>query len=174
MIFTNLETERLILKVIDMDDAEFMYKQFSNDDVNRYLFDEEPFTSIDEAKDLIHFYTDEKIRNQNRWIIIKKDTKEKMGTCGFHCWNKETGECELGYDMYPTYWKHGYMTEALKEIIKFAKEVMQVKRLETHIAVENTDSINTSVRQGFVDSKKTYMEVFRGKEYLHYIYTLDL
>lgn len=171
MFFTDLETERLLLKVIGTDDAGFILRQFSNDDVNRYLFDAEPLTVIGEAEELICFYMEKEPRNQNRWIIIRKDTGEKIGTCGFHAWNRENRECEMGYDLYPSYWKNGYIQEALTAILDFAKSKMQLRSIEAHIAAGNKDSIKTAERQGFADSKQTYIEIFRGKEYLHRIYT---
>ncbi|BBF43141.1 GNAT family acetyltransferase Bsu1853 (YoaA) [Lachnospiraceae bacterium KM106-2] len=173
MFFKNLDTKRLILKNIGQEDAEFILRQFSNDEVNRYLFDEEPYTTIEEAEKLIQFYTEEEPRYQHRWVLVRKDTGEKMGTCGFHCWNRESQECEMGYDLYPDYQNHGYMQEALAAILDFAKTEMHVRRIEVHIAEDNIKSHNTAKRQGFVDSQQTYNEVFRGKEYLHHIYVLN-
>ena len=170
MLFTNLETKRLFLKIIDKDDADFILTQFSNDDVNRYLFDAEPFSTMEEAEELIDFYTEEEPRNQNRWIMIKKDSGEKIGTCGFHAWNREQDTCEMGYDLYPSYRKNGYMQESLVEILRFAESKMQIKYIETHIAEGNADSVRASEKQGFTDTKQVYTEVFRGKEYLHMIY----
>ncbi|NLY48684.1 MAG: hypothetical protein GX918_02790 [Clostridiales bacterium] len=46
----DLETERLLLKCIGRDDAEFFYKQFSNDEVNQYLYDTEPCNSVEQAQ----------------------------------------------------------------------------------------------------------------------------
>ena len=46
-MFIDLNTERLFLKCISYDDADLFYKEFSNDDVNRYLYDAEPW-EIDE------------------------------------------------------------------------------------------------------------------------------
>lgn len=173
MRFTNLETERLFLKIIEMEDADFILKQFSNDDINRYLFDAEPLTTIEEAKDLIRFYIAEEPRNRNRWILIEKETGERMGTCGFHRWNRKHGTCEMGYDLFPLHRKNGYMHEALKEILHFAANKMHIQRIETHIAEGNTDSIKTSVKLGFIDTKQVYTEVFREKDYLHKIYALN-
>ena len=48
-MFIDLETNRLLLKNISYDDAQFFYKEFSNDDVNRYLYDVEPCTSVNEV-----------------------------------------------------------------------------------------------------------------------------
>lgn len=170
MFFEDIETERLILKVISAEDDAFILKQFSNDEVNRYLFDVEPYSKIKEAQELIQFYNEPDPRNQNRWIMVNKDTGEKMGTCGFHCWDRGSCYCELGYDLYPVYWKKGYMQEALKAILTFAKNEMKIKRMETHIAEGNIDSVKTSEKQGFKNTSRTYMEHFRGKDYLHYIY----
>lgn len=102
-----------------------------------------------------------------------KENGEKIDTSGFHCWNKETGETELGYDLYPTYWKQGYMTEALTKIIEFAGKEMKVRKIYAHISVDNLPSVKAVLKQGFVKSSKQYLEEFHGKTYLHDIYQLD-
>jgi ribosomal-protein-alanine N-acetyltransferase len=53
MLFTNIETERLLLKNISPDDREFIFHQFSKEFTNRYLFDAEPVTDINGADDII-------------------------------------------------------------------------------------------------------------------------
>lgn len=40
--FKVLETNRLILKNLDYEDRDFLFSQFSDESVNRYLFDAEP------------------------------------------------------------------------------------------------------------------------------------
>lgn len=65
-MFIDLETQRQILKSISYDDAEFFYQEFSDDDVNRYLFDVEPCSSSEEAKEWIEFYLEPEPRNQHR------------------------------------------------------------------------------------------------------------
>lgn len=68
MLFKNLETERLYLKNIDISDRDFIYSQFSDDIVNRYLFDAEPLTDIEGADEIIAFYIQPEPRFQHRWI----------------------------------------------------------------------------------------------------------
>ena len=46
MLFKELETDRLILKNISPEDNEFIYTLFSNDQVNKYLFDAEPLKCV--------------------------------------------------------------------------------------------------------------------------------
>jgi [ribosomal protein S5]-alanine N-acetyltransferase len=84
MFFKQLETERLILKNIATDDREFIFSQFSDEAVNRYLFDAEPLTDISDAEEIISFYTQPEPRQWHRWVITRKEDNRKLGTCGFH------------------------------------------------------------------------------------------
>lgn len=172
-MFIDLETERLFLKCIGFDDAEFIQNQFSTDEVNQYLFDAEPCSSVEEAQKLIRFYLESEPGNQHRWIIVLKDSGEKIGTCGFHCWKRETGEIEMGYDLQPSYWRKGYISEALVAIMKFAAEEMKVKKIFAHISVDNIASIRTAEKMGFVKTGEQYYEEFHGEKYLHDIYCFD-
>jgi ribosomal-protein-alanine N-acetyltransferase len=171
LFFKNLETERLYLKNIDIEDREFMFSQFSNDIINKYLYDAEPLTDISEADEIIEFYMMAEPRNQNRWIIIRKSDDKKMGTCGFHCWNKKLGRVEAGYDLKEEFWGNGYMQEAMKEIIKFAETQMHINEICASVSVENQKSIRLVKNLGFVLSGSC-LEVFRGDEYPHHVYSL--
>lgn len=173
-MFRNIETDRLLLKCISGEDDGFFYKEFSNEAVNRYLFDTEPCRSIEDAREWIDFFTVPEPRDRHRWVIILKTTGERIGTCGFHCLNEETGGMELGYDLYPTYWRQGYATEALTAIIAFAKKEMRAVWIDAHISVDNIPSIKTAVKQGFEKTEKSYFEKFHGQSYLHNVYRLVL
>jgi len=72
-MFIDLETERLLLKCIGYDDVEFFYKQFSTAEVNQYLYDVEPFDSVEDAKKWISFYLESEPGNQHRWIMVLKE-----------------------------------------------------------------------------------------------------
>jgi ribosomal-protein-alanine N-acetyltransferase len=169
-MFIDLETERLFLKCIGYDDTEFFYKQFTTDEVNQYLFDIEPFDSMEEAQKWIGFYLESEPRNQQRWIMVLKENGEKIGTCGFHRWNRETGEIEVGYDLQPSYWRKGYTTEALTSIMKFAVEEMKVEKIFAHISADNIASVRISEKMGFVKTGEHYYQEFHGEKYLHDIY----
>jgi ribosomal-protein-alanine N-acetyltransferase len=172
MLFTNLETERLLLKNISPSDREFIFNQFSNDYINRYLFDAEPVTDINGADDIISFYIKPEPRHEHRWILNLKQDARKIGTCGFHCWNPNESTVEIGYDLLEQYTGQGYMNEALKAIIEFAKTRMKIRVINACIYTENKQSINLAIRNGFVLTSATDYSVFRGERYLHNIYSL--
>ena len=173
LLFTDLETERLLLKSIALDDKGFILSQFSNDTINRYLFDAEPMTSLDDATELINFYMQPEPRLQHRWVIVSKSEKEKIGTCGFHCWNQKDRSVEVGYDLCEAFWGKGYMTEAMKEIISFARNWMGVREIRACIYLDNSKSIILAERLGFIFSG-TCHQAFRDKDYLHNNYSLHL
>ena len=69
------------------------------------------------------------------------------------------------------YWGNGYMEEALKHIIEFAYNKMRIKKINACIYVDNSKSIKLVEKLGFkLNGSKN--ELFRGKEYLHHVYTL--
>jgi len=173
MLFTDLDTERLLLKNIERSDVDFIFAQFSDEEVTRYLFDEEPLTDMNGADEIIDFYLQAEPRLQHRWIIVRKSDGMKMGTCGFHCWDRKNASIEVGYDLNKNFWGNGYMLEAMQEIIRFAKDKMDMKEIKACISVENQKSISLITKLGFIENG-TMNEVFRGEKYLHNIYSLVL
>lgn len=173
MLFCDLETERLLLKNISTEDTEFIYSQFSDSTVNRYLFDAEPLVDIKGAEEIIDLFVQPEPRGQHRWIMIRKSDGEKIGTCGFHCWDFNNSRIDVGYDLKERFWGNGYMQEAMREILLFARDRMHIKEVNACIYKDNIRSIHLAEKNGFVKSGE-YNETFRGEEYLHYRYTLKL
>lgn len=173
MSFTDLETERLYLKNISAQDVDFIFRQFSDDAVNRYLFDAEPLSDLAGAQEILDFYLQPEPRPQHRWILVRKADGRKMGTCGFHCWDREKQTVEVGYDLKEEFWGQGYMREAMKAILSFAARHMNVREIRACIYVDNARSLRLAQSLGFVPSGLRY-EIFRGKKYPHHQYSLFL
>ena len=172
-IFRRLETENLTLKPLETSDKEFIFKQFSDPEVTRYLVDDEPMTSIENAEEMIDFYTGPEASTRNRWIIIRKSDNEPIGTCGYHIWNKKDNICETGYDLSPAYWGKGYMTEAMRRVITTGFEDMGLNRIQAFVDVRNTRSANLALRLGFTQEGIIRdRHFFRGEYYDHYCFSL--
>ena len=174
MFFRELETDRLVLKNIALDDRAFILTQFSNPIVNRYLFDAEPIADLQGAEDIIRYYTQPEPRTHHRWVLVRKEDGAKIGTCGFHCWDAARRCCDAGYDLLPEYWGNGYMGEAMKAILAFAQGDMKIERVHACIYPGNPGSVRLAERLGFAFKGQMKDEVFRGASYPHRIYELDL
>ena len=174
MQFVNLETERMYLKNIAPEDGEFMLEHFSHMEIDSFLLDAVPFQNIEEALALIGSYEQGRAQLAHRWILIRKSDGEKMGTCGYHCWDEEEKKIDIGYDLQEEFRGYGYMQEALEEILCFAKEKLPVNRVEAHIYKENQKSVSLALRLGFVFEGQTELCQFLGMDYLHYIYRKNM
>ncbi len=173
MLFTDLETERLWLKNISISDAGFIYEQFSSDFINKYLFDYDPLSSIEEAIDLIKFYTVPEPRKQHRWILILKESGIRIGSIGYHCWDNEKRQAEIGYDLKEEYNGYGFMNEAFSVVLSFGHNRMNLEVLLAIIYVENLASIKVVEKYGFQQTGTRY-DTFHDHQYLHYLYQLKL
>ncbi|MCL2697035.1 MAG: GNAT family N-acetyltransferase [Oscillospiraceae bacterium] len=173
VFFKELETDRLFLKNISTDDKDFIFKMFSDEKVTQYLLDNEPLTDIKGADEIINLFTQSEPRNLHRWILVRKSDNEKIGTCGFHCWDKQAGYCDIGYDLSPEFWGKGYMSEAIQAILDFAKNEMKVSKINACVYPENNKSVILLEKHGFIFNGQMKDEIFRGKKYLHKIYVLS-
>jgi ribosomal-protein-alanine N-acetyltransferase len=170
-MFKNLETKRLLLRGIDHSDRDFILQEFQDDFVNRFLFDAEPMTDISQADELIDFYNMLEPRKQNRWVLIDRATNTRLGTCGFHVWDPDNKEVEIGFELMEQYNGKGYMREAVEAIVEFARREMQVQRINAIVSIENGNCIRLLERLGFVKVGQQET-VFRGQTHLHHIYAL--
>jgi ribosomal-protein-alanine N-acetyltransferase len=173
VFFPDLSSDRLLLRQVRESDAAFLFDHLSDSRVCRYLYDEEPFTTIDEAESLIQLFIDPEGKTLNRWIIVTKGSGEPIGTCGFGFWDKQNNIAEIGYDLGPAYWDRGYMTEALTEALTSGFENMSLNRVEAVIALENVASIRLVEKLGFQrEGVLRDRHLFRGRYYDHYLYSL--
>ena len=171
-MIVNIETKRMLLKCVDQSDKEFIFEEFQNDFINKYLFDAEPMTNIEQADELIKFYNMKEPRNQNRWVLINNE-KIKIGTCGFHLWDRKKKKVEIGFELLQQYSGKGYMAEAVEAIIEFARINMKVNKIIAIVFIENNSCKRLLEKFGFIIIGKEEC-IFRESMYLHDIYELEL
>lgn len=139
--FRNLETERLILRDIRMDDIQEYYERlFGDGDVARYmLFD--PHQDIGESyqsiEKLLARYEEGRCY---RWGITEKGEDSLIGIIELLRFDEQTDTCSFVYMLGCDYWGRGYATEALKEVIRFAFEEMELERIVVDHMSQNAAS----------------------------------
>lgn len=139
--FHSIETERLVLRDIRIEDIQEYYERLYGDgDVCRYLlFD--PHQDIGESyesiQEILRQYEE---GNFYRWGITRKEEDTLIGIIGLVRINEETETCSFAYLLGCDYWNQGYGTEALKEVFRFAFEELEISRIVADHMAENPAS----------------------------------
>lgn len=163
-----LETERLILRPLTVDDAEAAFVWLSDPEVNRFM----PYplyTDVEAARQWIASL-DALVDNYVFGIVRQSDAL-LMGTGSIRLKAPETGSWSLGYNLRRDCWRQGYATEASKAILDFARHTLGARHFTAEHAMENPASGSVLKHCGFIyDYDGTYAkmdgsEVFPAKYY---------
>jgi ribosomal-protein-alanine N-acetyltransferase len=147
--FTNLFTDRLVLRELQANDAEQIFKIRTDARVNQFL-DREPSKSIDDSLKFIRNILKAQHNNDSiMWAITLKNDPKLIGTVVYWHIVKEKDKAEIGYEMLPEYFGQGIMREALTEVIRFGFEDMQLKTIVAETRTDNLRSVNALEKCGF-------------------------
>jgi ribosomal-protein-alanine N-acetyltransferase len=149
-LFPPLETERLLLNAITIDDQQMVYNIFSDEQVTQFN-DIQTFATLEDAKWFLQFLDR---RFQERigisWALrLRAEPNKLIGVAGFNLWNRRNHCGEIGYDLAQSYWGWGIMAEALRAIIDFGFQQMALNRVEAEVMVENRQSIRVLEKLAF-------------------------
>ena len=148
--YPRMETARLILRALRMEDAAFIFKEWGDSLVTYYMRDEAPLKTLEQAKEmLMPLQTPEKMPDFKWWGIELKAEGKLIGTCGFCRWDRQHHHAEIGYDLWSDYWGQGLMPEALVALVKFGFEEMILNRIEATTHTENERSQRVLAKLGF-------------------------
>jgi [ribosomal protein S5]-alanine N-acetyltransferase len=149
VLFPTLETERLKLIEIMPNHAESIFKILSLDEVTRY-YGTDRFISIEEAKKLIDMFQKNFYEKRSmRWGIVLKENNKFIGTLGLNGLQLKNKKAEIGYEIHPSYWRKGYTSEAIKEVLRYSYLELELNRIGAVVYVENEASSNLLEKLGF-------------------------
>jgi [ribosomal protein S5]-alanine N-acetyltransferase len=138
--FPVLETPRLILRQIELQDAPDLFATFSDDAVMRF-YGEILHQTIDDSRELIrrqqHWYAE---KAGIRWGITLRDEDRVIGSCGLYLFEEEARRAETGYELARAFWRQGIMREAMQAMLAYAFEVIGLHRIEAVVNDGNTTS----------------------------------
>jgi ribosomal-protein-alanine N-acetyltransferase len=143
-----LETDRLVMRMLSLDDAKDIFDYTSDPEFAKYL-SWGPATSIDDS---ISFLSDAMFRYQlgdvAGWGLVNKRDDKLIGTCGFTNWDPESKKAEIGYALAREYWGQGYITEAVKRAVRYGFESMELNRIEAMCDAQNVGSARVMEKAG--------------------------
>ncbi|MFI1744538.1 GNAT family N-acetyltransferase [Thalassobellus sediminis] len=158
-----LETERLILRELQITDLEDMFELDSDPEVHKYLGNK-PVKKIEESQKIIESVINQyKERGIGRWAAIEKSTGEFIGWSGIRLnteynMNGFTKYYDLGYRFIKRYWGKGYATESGKASVDYAFNVLKLPVLYATTQIGNEASHNALIKIGLKYLEDFYFE----------------
>jgi len=150
--FPEIRTKRLLLRQPSMKDAEWYLEHFSRPEIVWGGGEQGP-RDIRAAREELRKYMVDLYRKRLgfRWIITVKGEGRPIGSLGFYKWatGERSYQAEMGYDLAREHWGKGIMTEAMKAVIDFGFEKMELNRIEVFIMPRNKRSIRLVKNLGF-------------------------
>ena len=123
--YRKVETERLHLRPVTLEDAPAMFEYASDEAVTRYTFPTNQ--SLEETKNNIaQFYLANPL---GRWGIELKSSGEFIGTIDLHKMDTVLKKAAIGYIIQKKYWNQGLTTEANRAVIELAFEKVGMNKL---------------------------------------------
>jgi RimJ/RimL family protein N-acetyltransferase len=151
-----IETERLLLRMPRLDDAEAWSAATGDDEVMRYIGG-----STGAASQSIELFLERWEANGfGQYAVERREDGVFLGRLGLLVWDSrdwrrttlpeagDAGEIELGWALLRDYWGHGYATEAAAAVRDAAWTELELERLISLIHPDNVRSINVAERLG--------------------------
>ena len=142
-IFSNIpkmETERLILRKIVIDDVEDMYEYSKDNSVTEYLTWSAHIDRSYTLEYINYLQARYKTGDFYDWGVVVKESGRMIGTCGFTRFDYVNNSAEIGYVLNSDYHGHGIATEAVTKILEFGFDRLNLNRIEGRYMVENAAS----------------------------------
>jgi [ribosomal protein S5]-alanine N-acetyltransferase len=133
-----IQTERLILRMFEMTDVQCAFHHWLSDERVADNRINPAHKSVSETRERVS-----KIVGQYEskefcyWAIELKETGELIGEIDLYDFDSATENCEVSYSLGHRWWNQGYGTEALKAVMEFGFNTMNIHKIS---AAHNTDN----------------------------------
>jgi len=148
-----LETARICLRPLTLEDLDALAALYADPDVRRYF--PEGTQTRDETKEELEWIIDVYYGQYGfgLWATIEKATGTFIGRCGLLPWTiASQPEIEVAYLLDKRYWRQGLGTEIGRALADYAFEHLPVSRVICLIDPANQASIGVAKKIGMVNT----------------------
>ncbi len=143
-----LETDRLILRELTPNDAEFIFELLNEPSFIQNIGDRHIRTLDDAGAYIVNGPVASYAKNGfGLYLVVLRETGESIGMCGLI---RRDGleDVDIGYALLPRFWSRGYAVEAARATKAYAKEVIGLKRIVAIVDPANEGSIRVLEKIG--------------------------
>jgi len=144
-----IETDRLVLCPVTMDDRAAVLAHWAAPDVRRFLFDGAMLSAAEVAEAITDSVRDFAAAGYGFWIIREPDGPGLIGTAGLRPLD-DVG-LEIFYSLAPGSWGKGYATEAAGAVVEYALGPLGLPEVLAEVDEGNTASIAVIERLGMAE-----------------------
>ena len=145
-----IETQRLILRPLTLEDAQAAFDGWTSDPevakYMRYYAHKEVGQTLEWLKSVV---ANENSDTDFDWGFVLKETGELIGAGGIY-YDDEDGMFEIGYNFAKKVWGQGLGTEAARAMLDFGRNTLHQTQFRGRHDVRNTASGNVMKKCGFV------------------------
>lgn len=166
MNFEDIETERLILRKLNPAVLNELFSNYSEEVIRKELG---LTTDAAYIKERGRFEKGYEMYNKSflYFLMIDKNTKQIIGSCGYHTWFTDHMRAEIGYSLYEDEYKgKGLMTEVIQPILEYGFNDMNLNRIEACVGPANTPSLKLMQKFHFKEEGLRRQDYFTNGEFV--------
>ena len=146
--FPELYTDRLHLRKIRIEDIPLLVKYANNRNVSDYILNiPYPYQEPDAVFRIRYVHEGFKTKARYVFVIALRETDEFIGEISLHV-DKQKNMAQLAYWIGEPFWKNGFVTEAIKAILQFGFETLDLDLVFATCDEENIGSIRVLEKNG--------------------------
>jgi len=146
---TVLETERLSLRPISVDDAEFILELLNEPSFLRYIGDKQVRNLEDARQYILNGPVASYERHGLGLLLVElKGSQAPIGMCGL-LKRDELPEPDIGFALMPDFWNKGLAFEAAAAVLQDARNRLKLQHILAITSLDNDASIKLLERLGF-------------------------
>src|SRR5215216_5116824 len=146
---TVIETERLILRRLTLDDAPFILRLLNEPSFLRYIGDKKVRNLEDARQYILNGPVASYEQNGfGLYLVELKESHTPIGMCGL-IKREELPDPDIGFAFLPDFWSKGFAFEAASAVLTDAQERLGVERILAITSPDNEPSIKLLQRLGF-------------------------
>lgn len=149
MEIEEIKTERLVLRKLTPVVYDYVHAQYSDTELMEFLNLENEEALLVEKEKYRAGLSTHFISFVN-FQLLDRHTRKHLGGCGFHTWYPKHRRAEIGYHLHNEMNRRsGLMTEALRTILTYGFQTMELNRVEACIGPGNDASLALVRKFGF-------------------------
>lgn len=145
-----LDSDRLKLRPMRLSDAPDIFEYAGDADVTHFLrWDAHPDIAATRryVENVLKQY---KAGDNGPWAIEQKTHRKVIGAIHIITCDFDNIKAEIGYVLSKEYWNMGFMTEALRELIRFCHYELGMSRVQGLAVTENLASSRVMEKAGMI------------------------